>query len=157
MPKKRALEFEKTDSGCSVCTSHKTRMRGYVMVNSAAHGPRLLHRVIWEQANGPIPEGMRLDHICRNRECTELTHLRLASAAENNQYAGISRRNTTGFKGVTYSKQAKKFQAQIDVDCKHIHIGLYERPEAAAAAYDEAAIRYHGEFSLTNKSLGLIS
>ncbi len=33
------------------------------------------HRWAYEQANGPIPEGLTLDHLCRNRACVEVTHL----------------------------------------------------------------------------------
>jgi hypothetical protein len=36
------------------------------------------------------------------------------------------------------------------------HIGLYSTPEKAAAAYDEAARLYHGEFARTNEMLGLL-
>lgn len=33
------------------------------------------HRWAYEQANGSIPEGLTLDHLCRNRACVEVTHL----------------------------------------------------------------------------------
>ena len=33
------------------------------------------HRVAWEMANGPVPEGLVLDHLCRNRACVRPDHL----------------------------------------------------------------------------------
>ena len=42
-----------------------------------------LHRLAWEQANGPIPVGMVIDHLCRNRECVNVEHLEVVSNAEN--------------------------------------------------------------------------
>lgn len=37
------------------------------------------HRVAWILANGPVPEGLVLDHLCRNRACCEVTHLELVT------------------------------------------------------------------------------
>lgn len=33
------------------------------------------HRYSWELANGPVPDGLHLDHICRNRACVRPDHL----------------------------------------------------------------------------------
>jgi hypothetical protein len=43
----------------------------------------LAHRAAWEDAFGPIPAGFDLHHICRNRLCIALDHLRLVSHKEN--------------------------------------------------------------------------
>lgn len=37
---------------------------------------RYIHRVIWERANGPLAEGMTVDHTCFNASCINLAHLR---------------------------------------------------------------------------------
>ena len=47
-------------------------------------------------------------------------------------------------------------RAHISVDGKLIFLGVFATAEEAAKAYDEAAIRLHGEAAVTNKSLGLI-
>lgn len=43
----------------------------------------LAHRVVWIHENGPIDEGMTVDHTCKTRRCLELTHLRLIPNLEN--------------------------------------------------------------------------
>ncbi len=43
----------------------------------------LAHRVLFEMARGPIPEGMQLDHLCRNRACVNPAHLEPVSIREN--------------------------------------------------------------------------
>lgn len=35
----------------------------------------LAHRWSYEQANGPIPEGLTIDHLCRRRDCVRPSHL----------------------------------------------------------------------------------
>ena len=41
------------------------------------------HRVIYELLVGPIPEGLDLDHLCRNRACIRPSHLEPVSRGEN--------------------------------------------------------------------------
>lgn len=41
------------------------------------------HRAYWEATNGPVPEGLDLDHLCRNRLCVNLDHLEPVTRLEN--------------------------------------------------------------------------
>lgn len=41
------------------------------------------HRWVWELINGPIPANMVIDHMCSNRKCVALDHLRLVTQKEN--------------------------------------------------------------------------
>jgi hypothetical protein len=57
------------------------------------------HRLAWEEVHGPIPTDREVDHICRNRWCDEITHLRLLTHRENllaspDTPAGINARKT---------------------------------------------------------------
>ena len=42
-----------------------------------------VHRVAWELLNGPVPDGLEIDHLCGNRACVEITHLRAVTHLEN--------------------------------------------------------------------------
>jgi hypothetical protein len=42
-----------------------------------------VHRAMWEEANGPIPQGLELDHLCRVRACVNPGHLEPVTRLEN--------------------------------------------------------------------------
>ena len=41
------------------------------------------HRLAWENVNGEIPNGLELDHLCKNRRCCNVLHLRIISRSEH--------------------------------------------------------------------------
>lgn len=69
-----------TASGCWEWTKTVTK-NGYAKVSlgSRAGGARraqvYVHRLAYELWRGPIPEGLELDHLCRNRRCFNPDHL----------------------------------------------------------------------------------
>lgn len=80
----RVVVDEKT--GCFNFTGAKAKGYGRVGVGSRSDGTRHLeytHRVVWEHYNGPIPEGMQPDHLCRNRACCNPDHIEIVTPREN--------------------------------------------------------------------------
>ena len=57
---------------------------------------RLAHRLVYELMVGPIPDGMQLDHLCRQRGCVNPGHLRVCTLRENSRAPGSKTGRATG-------------------------------------------------------------
>jgi hypothetical protein len=68
------------------------QMRGYAGQISA-------HRFAYEVLMGPIPEGMQLDHLCRNRACCNPEHLEPVTGRENRLRGDTLRPNNGAHRG----------------------------------------------------------
>jgi hypothetical protein len=104
------------------------------------------HRLAWLWMIGEWP-AEEIDHIDGNPLNNRWKNLRLATRGENQFNRGADYTNTSGYKGVTYHKQCRKWVARIGHKRKSYHLGLFETAKTAHAAYCEAAIRLHGEFA----------
>ena len=102
----------------------------------------LMHR----QILGSLP-GVEVDHRDGDGLNNRRNNIRLASSSQNRCNRKAPSTNTSGFKGVSFHKSAMKWRATICLAGKSKHIGAFDTPEAASAAYIEAAKRLHGEFA----------
>jgi hypothetical protein len=113
--------------------------------------PPIIHHVYMHREIMNAPKGLDVDHI-REQDTLDnrRSNLRLATRSQNMCNQRKRKDNISGYKGVHWHNQAKKWQAQININGKGISLGLYSAVEDAARAYDAAAIKYHGEFAKTN-------
>ncbi len=97
-----------------------------------------------------MPGVVEVDHVNLVKLDNRLCNLRAATSQQNKGNQSKHRQNKSGYKGVHWHPQGKKWRAQIRFDRKSRHIGLFEGVEDAARAYDSAALQYFGEFARLN-------
>lgn len=92
-----------------------------------------------------------IDHINGNGLDNRRKNLRIVNKSQNSQNRRINRDKK--FKGITKRKDRKNkpFYASITFNKKTISLGYFASEIEAAKAYNEAAIKYFGEFARLNK------
>ena len=106
----------------------------------------LMHRFIMSTNKGLVVDHLNGDTL-DNRKC----NLRNCTHGENLKNQKISIKNTSGYKGVSWNKNHKSYEAKINNNNITIQIGNFKNIIDAARAYNEAAVKYHGEFANLNK------
>jgi hypothetical protein len=106
----------------------------------------MAHRLAWLYIHGVWPQGIT-DHINRDRADNRIANLREATYTLNMANTPIQKHNVSGFKGVVFRKDRKKWKASIRANGRYYYIGLFDTPEAAHDAYFAAAKRLFGDFA----------
>lgn len=99
------------------------------------------HRASYEEFVGPIPNGLFLDHLCRNRKCIEPTHLEPVTIRENTLRSPVAAPAVNAKK--THCKRGHEFTAEntyVMADggrscrkCRVIHTQNYNARKATAS------------------------
>ena len=106
----------------------------------------LAHRLAYFYMTGEWPASV-IDHINGDASDNRWANLRPATIAENNWNSKPRNTNTSGHKGVSYSKSKKKWTARIYKNYRLHIIGYYQTKEEAIEAHKIAAVELHGEFA----------
>lgn len=75
-------KYEVKPNGCWEWTAGLFKKDGYGQFHNPG-GSNLAHRAMYELVKGPVPEGLHLDHLCRNRKCVNPDHLEPVTCKEN--------------------------------------------------------------------------
>lgn len=91
------------------------------------------------------------DYYITPKKDIKRKNLRICSQSQNCSNKDKQRRNTSGFKGVTFSRANNKWMAQIQANKKYKNLGYFTDKKEAAKAYNLAARKFHGNFAVFNK------
>ena len=104
-----------------------------------------MHRFIMDP-----PKNKSVDHKNHNTLDNTRLNLRVCTHGENMRNSKIPKNNKTGYKGVHFNKSTGKFKSAIWFKNKFIHLGYFSNSKDAARSYNNAALRYHKDFSFLN-------
>lgn len=117
--------------------------RGYRVVRIDKRG-YLVHRVVWVM-NGGDPTVTQIDHINTDKGDNRFSNLRAATGSQNQHNRGRYQNNTSGYKGV--GRYRGRWRARISIHGQSLALGVFDSAVEAAAAYQAAALKHHGEFA----------
>lgn len=101
-----------------------------------------LHRLIMD-----FPIGMDIDHINGNQLDNRRANLRICEHRLNSRNNRLAKNNSSGFSGVRWDKERKKWTARIKIDYKDKHLGRYDTIEEAISARLFGENYYFGEYA----------
>lgn len=105
----------------------------------------IMHRVIMNAKKSEV-----IDHVDCDRLNNTKNNLRFCSIGENCRNRVKTKKNTSGYKGVSWHKRDKRWIASIKINGIGVHLGSYIDVIEAANTYDKAAKKYFGKFAKTN-------
>ena len=107
----------------------------------------MMHRLIVNNTDIKL----HTDHINGITLDNRKINLRICTNSQNQMNKKVQINNKNGLKGVSFNKEKKKYEVSITIKGNKIFLGYYFNPIDAAKAYNEAAIKYFGEFANLNK------
>ncbi|CNI81435.1 AP2 domain [Yersinia pekkanenii] len=121
-----------------------TLTNGYIVVGIDGCSYRA-QRLAWFYMHGSWPRKY-IDHINRIKTDNGFINLREATSAENQRNVGIGKGNRSGFKGVFWEPERKKWKARVQFNKRKYTLGRFERINDAIIAYENFCQKYHGQF-----------
>lgn len=118
--------------------------------NSEQHNISL-HQAIIRMSGQIVFDGYEIDHKDQNKLNNLEKNLRICTHQQNSQNKSKQKNNVSGYIGVSWYKQTRKWKATIQINYEQIFLGYFNTSKEAAKAYNEAALKYHGEFIKLNK------
>jgi hypothetical protein len=132
--------------------AHKRGRTWYARRTAESDGSRqtkFMHREILERHSCDLKEG-EVDHINGEGLDNRKLNLQVVTHAENIRKSRIQSGNKSGFRGVSWHKRDRRWQAHIQVVKVRKYLGSFKSKIAAALAYDRAAEKYFGRFARLN-------
>lgn len=140
-----AADVEIVAKGSWYANDKQARHLVYAYRNIVANGVKTkeaMHRAIFSPAPGEM-----VDHINGNPLDNRRANLRRATKAQNQTNTRMRSNNKSGIRGVYWRPDTRKWSSQIRYNGRVKTLGSFDTIKAAAAAYRDASMKLHGEFS----------
>ncbi len=118
--------------------------KGYIQIVIEGR-PYFAHRLAWILVNNSHPD--EVDHINGVRSDNRISNLRNSSRKDNSLNTGLTKRNKSGIKGVSFNARYNAWQSYGSINGKGIHLGQFKNIADAIAAREKfVAENYNHKF-----------
>lgn len=138
---KYKIKYSKFNRGDVAGSKHN---RGYRVIRFRGKAI-LAHHAAWFFAYGYWP--VEIDHRDNDKTNNAISNLRLCSRSQNQCNMPIRSNNTSGFKGVSWSKQKNKWRAKCILNGVEYNGGFFDDIESANNAAIDIRRKLHGEWA----------
>lgn len=126
---------------------------GYLLVGlglNGIHSTKYVHRLVWEAFNGPIPEGMQVNHINEDKTDNRLENLNLMTCKENLNWGTTQERKGASYRKKNYhlSEERKKQISKANMGNQHVKGNQFWKNWSGSTLYEKPVLQYtvDGEF-----------
>ena len=102
------------------------------------------HRVAYVLTHGAIPDGMEIDHACRERSCVNPDHLQAVTHRSNSENLGVRRDNASGIRGV------RERRGRYEVRVTHRGVEYWGGTHPTRGQAEDAAIALRNKLHQNN-------
>ena len=114
---------------------------------------KLMHVMIMEAEGHSFSDEEEVDHKNGKPNDNRVENLRITTHGNNMKNEKLYSNNTSGHKGVYYSKREKKWKAQITSDNVVYHLGTFNTKQEAVKEREKAEIKLHKEYNRAKEDL----
>lgn len=98
-------------AGCFVWTGAVDK-KGYGRIGMQGKSSKLAHRISYQHFVGEIPQGLELDHLCRNPSCINPNHLEAVTRKVNTDRGLCAETHKKRFAAMTHCKRGHEFTVE---------------------------------------------
>lgn len=150
-----------TDDGVrflfDMCDSDLVRSRGWhlsrrgYIAGKENRRERPLHKLMID-----VDSSYDIDHANGNKLDYRRKNLRVCTHQQNCFNQKLKKNNTTGYTGVSYAKNIRKYESYIHYNGHKYSLGYFDTAQEAAAMRDQKSMELFGEFSRLNLPRGAV-
>lgn len=130
-----------------IAGSLSTRRYVRIRIDNIDYGA---HRLVFMYITGEWPKD-QVDHKNQIKDDNRWTNLRDCTPEQNQGNVPLRSNNTSGYKGVCWNKKTEMWISRISHKSKRISLGSFTCKHEAAGHYNNAALKYFGEFAYLNE------
>jgi hypothetical protein len=143
-------DYDKIKNYCW-CVAYDKNLNDFYVVSAIYKNKKRINLKIYRLILNINNTQIQVDHKYHNTLDNRKQNLRICTGAQNSMNRKISKNNTLGYIGIKQRKDCNRWESNISINNKKLYLGLFKNKLCAVCAYNNAALKYHGEFAYLNK------